>query len=153
MTPFSDPEDAALVSELRECGLLTPSAAERIDAALGRAEAMTLNRFLLGGRDILDAQAWISWLVRRQDCFRFGPVHWHEHCVGRAPPDLSLEPNLPYRFSADGRPLVAVLRPDRRTATLRRLGAPVALWAAATLGELADLREAWQRAQRWNFDD
>lgn len=154
MTPLADKEDAALLAELRECGLVTPATVERISAELGRPESIALDRFLLAGRAWIDGHAWLAWLIRRRGCSRFGPVAANEVVFAAAGSrDLSAEPNLPYRMTADGRTMFAVLRPDRRAATARRVAPGSALWAAATLDELHALREAWRREQRWGADE
>ncbi|MGH7996512.1 MAG: hypothetical protein ACREFX_09190 [Opitutaceae bacterium] len=139
MITFFDERDAALFSELKECGLLVPSTAERIHAALGRPESASLDRFLLAGSALVDENAWLCWLIRRHGCSRFGPVRRREDSALPAEVD-PLEPNLPYRTTAAAEYMIAVLRPDLREETLRRLKRPRALWAAATLGELNGLR-------------
>jgi hypothetical protein len=57
--------------------------------------------------------------------------------------DGTLDSNLPYRSTAQGRWLIAVLRPDRREESSRRLRGRELLWGAATLAELHELRRAW----------
>jgi hypothetical protein len=137
--------DEALASELRESGILTPDVIERIDAALGRPEHCDLDDFLLSGAEIIKAADWLSWLIRRHGCHRFGRVAWHEDARewlrGGMPDDL----NLPYRRCADGRPLVAVLRPDKVTLTVERMRKETPVWAAATLAEVRALKIAWER--------
>lgn len=144
MTPLNDPSEIALMAEIREAGLITPATIERIDVALGRPERLRLAQVLLAGRDWIDENEWIVWLVRRWSCTRFGPVRFADRLGVAVTADLSAEANLPYRRTADGRLMLAVLRPD--------LAGAGALRAAATLREMQDLRQAWRRAQRWEDD-
>jgi hypothetical protein len=145
MMHFLEPRaDADLLAELRDAGLLTPETIERIDVRMGRPESGRLDDFLLAGAGDIPAPDWIAWLIRRHGCHRFGPVRWNE-ALGRGPQIEPVDsPNLPYGMSRDGGLLVAVLRPDLRSALERRRLAPRLLWAAATLRECADLRSAWR---------
>jgi hypothetical protein len=153
MMHFMDPAaDGELLAELKDASVLAPDAIARIDALLGSPESGALNDFLLAGADIIPEPAWLTWLIRRHDCHRFGRVTWHDEAARWARGGVPPECNLPYRPTADGAILVAVLRPDRRAATTARLTpapadplAPRLHWAAATLREMRELRTAWER--------
>jgi len=153
MMHFRDPAaDGELLAELKDESVLAPDAIARIDALLGSPESGALNDFLLAGAAIIPEPAWLTWLIRRHDCHRFGRVAWHDEAAGWARGGVPPDGNLPYRRAADGAILVAVLRPDRRAATAARLRpatadppAPRLHWAAATLREMRELRSAWER--------
>lgn len=136
--------DETLVSDLREAGVLTPDVMERIDSFLGRPEHCRLDEFLLSGADFIKSNEWISWLIRRHRCHRFGRVTWPDDASGWIDGAMPADGNLPYRRCADGRVLVAVLRPDKLPATFERLKESRPLWAAATLRELRDLKTAME---------
>ena len=141
---FLDPTaDRELMAELKDAGLLSPDIIERIDVRMGRPETGTLDAFLLAGADSISEPDWISWLIRRHGCHRFGPVVWAEDMGSRVQGDLTAVSNLPYKASRDGGLLVAMLRPDRREESAERFRAPRLLWAAATLREAEALRTAW----------
>ena len=127
---------------------MNPRAIEKIGELLGRPETCTLNDFLLAGCGIIPERDWLSWLIRRHGCHRFGRVAWDSGITLPTGPDAETEPNLPYRMAAGGRALVAMLRPDLADATRKRLGPVRPLWAAATLSELGALRAAWSRHSR-----
>lgn len=145
MMHFTERADGEWLAELKEAGLLTPDVTERIDAAMGRPESGTLNDFLMAGADIIPAEAWIFWLIRRFACHRFGQAVWKDPAVvwarGPAPPDG----NLPLRCCANGALVVAVLRPDLREATAERYPGRKLHWSAASLREMRDLHAAWRR--------
>jgi len=147
MIVFEDTRDRELLAELKEAGLVTPITLESICARLVPGEEPGLSEFLLAGADLVPEADWLTWMIRRHGCFRFGPVHlaadfgserWQALAYRELPP-LEQHPNLPYAMlpvPAAGRPacLVAVLRPDY----------PVpGLPAAATLPEIRDLRRRW----------
>jgi hypothetical protein len=146
MMHFMERADGAWLAELREAGLLTPDLTERIDAAMGRPESGTLNDFLMAGADILSAEAWLSWLIRRYGCHRFGRAVWREEAASWACSPAPADGNLPLRTCADGSLVVAVLRPDRREATAGRYPERKLHWAAASLREMRDLHTVWRRA-------
>lgn len=149
MIPFQDPgADGELFAELREVGLVNPKAIGKIEDLLGRPETCTLNDFLLSGCGVIPERDWLSWLIRRHGCHRFGRVAWDPGMAVPAGLDADTEPNLPYRLAAGGCALVAVLRPDVADATRECLGPVRPLWAAATLSELGALRAAWSRRSR-----
>lgn len=135
--------DRELLAELKEAGILTPDAIDRIDASLGRPEAGTLNEFLLAGAGIVRENDWLSWLIRRHGCHRFGRVAWHDEAMRWRPAGDSVGFNLPFRESADGHPMVAVLRPDGLPAAAQVLRCARPIWAAATLEEIRYLRSEW----------
>jgi len=137
--------DGELLAELKDDSVLAPDIIARIDAAMGRPESGTLNDFLLAGADVIPERTWLSWLIRRHGCHRFGLVAWHDEAAGWARGGVPPEPNLPYRRCADGAILVAVLRPDRLRVTAGRWQAPRLHWAAATLREMRNLRSAWEQ--------
>jgi hypothetical protein len=139
--------DERFASELREAGVLTPDVMERIDASLGRPEHCLLDDFLLSGADFINSNEWISWLIRRHGCHRFGRVAWPEDASDWIRESAPVDGNLPYRRCVDGRILVAVLRPDRLPAASERWKASRPLWAAATLGEIRDLKKSWDGVQ------
>ena len=144
---FTDPSlDAPMLTELKEMGLLTPATIERIDQALDRPETGTLNEFLLGGAEIIPERDWLSWLIRRHGCHRFGRVAWREEAAAWAQIDPPADGNLPYRRGLKGDPLIALLRPDRWEATAARFGGARPHRAAATLGEIRELARAWARS-------
>jgi hypothetical protein len=70
--------DGELMAELRDTGVLAPDLIDRIEAAMGRPECGTLNDFLLAGADLIPEKPWLSWLIRRHGCHRFGRVAWHD---------------------------------------------------------------------------
>jgi hypothetical protein len=142
---FLDPKaDGELMAELREVSLLSPDILERIDARMGQPETGTLDDLLLAGADWICEPDWISWLIRRHGCHRFGPVSWAKETGFRARGEVAALSNLPYRVSADGGLLIATLRPDRRAEAAASFPAPRLLWAAATLRETRTLRSEWQ---------
>jgi hypothetical protein len=135
--------DGELLAELKDAGVLTPDAIDRIHLEMGRPECGTLSEFLLAGAGIVPEKPWLYWLIRRHGCHRFGRVILEEGeavCTGAAP---QAEDNLPYRQCTDGALLVAVLRPDRTAATAQRLAPRRLHWAAGTLAEMRDLRASW----------
>ena len=142
--------DSPLLAELRDEGVLAPDVVSRIDEALGRPETGTLCDFLLAGAPFIPETPWLSWLIRRHGCHRFGRALWcgdgEEWACGEAPPGS----NLPYRSCADGSILVAVLRPDLMDATAARLGSRRLHRAAATPAEIRALRSAWNRLPGWD---
>lgn len=137
MITFSDPAERELVAELKEAGLLTPIIMEQISRSLARSDRAGLDDFLLAGAPFIPERDWLSWLIRRHRCYRFGPVRlaadaetWKATVVG---------PNLPYLQRPSGDHLVGILRPDL----------PAGGWrAAATLSELGELRKAWNQLRR-----
>jgi len=135
--------DGELLAELKEFGILNPDTIGRIDLSLGRPESCTLNDLLMAGERVIPEKDWLSWLIRRHGCHRFGRVAWRPEASAWARPEMAAEHNLTYRQTADGRPIVAVLRPDATAATAERLAGPRPLWAAATLTEIRALRAAW----------
>jgi hypothetical protein len=130
------------MAELKDAGLLAPDVIDRIDAILGRPETGTLNEFLLAGAGVIPERPWLTWLIRRHGCHRFGRVAWQ----GEGAPWAQSEPtepgNLPYRECDDRSLLVAVLRPDLLGETERRWPGPQHR-AAATLAEIRALHAAW----------
>lgn len=132
--------DEILASELREAGILTPDVVERIDASLGRPEHCLLDDFLLSGANFIRTNEWLSWLIRRNGCHRFGRVVRPVDGSAWTGDGVPADGNIPYRYCADGRLLVAVLRPDKMPATVERLKDSRPLWAAATLREIGELR-------------
>jgi len=136
--------DGELMAELRDAGVLAPDMIDRIEAAMGRPECGTLNDFLLAGADIIPAQPWLSWLIRRHGCHRFGRVAWHDEAGAWVRDGPSADGNLPFRRGAPDCALVAVLRPDCREATSRWVKVPRLHWAAGTLGEIRQLHLAWR---------
>jgi hypothetical protein len=137
--------DETLVSELREAGVLTPDVMEHIDASLGRPEDCLLDEFLLSGAEFIRENDWISWLIRRHGCHRFGRVFWPDNGSAWINGCLPDDGNIAYRRCANGDVLVAVLRPDKIPDTSERLKGVRPLWAAATLREIRDLRATWNR--------
>lgn len=148
MILFEDPRDRELLAELKEAGLVSPITLEAICSQLPPREEPGLSEFLLAGAEQIKEADWLTWMIRRHGCYRFGPVRlspdfgslrWQALAGGGEPGPVALHPNLPYALlpvPAAGRPscLVAVLRPDY----------PVpGLPAAATLRELRDVRQAW----------
>jgi len=140
--------DEIFVSELREAGILTPDVMERIDSSLNRPEHCLLDEFLLAGAGFIKTNDWLSWLIRQHGCHRFGRVAWSGDACAWISEGLPADGNLPYRRCADGRVMVAVLRPDRLPATYERLRDSRPLWAAATLNEILDLKNAWNGFHR-----
>ena len=135
--------DHELLAELKEAGILAPDTIERIDASLGRPEAGALDDFLLAGAGVISEKDWLGWLIRRHGCHRFGLVSWDDEALRWRPAGEIAGCNLPYRAAADGRPMVAVLRPDQLPATAAVLQGARPLWAAASLEEIRALRRAW----------
>jgi hypothetical protein len=147
MIVFEETRDRELLAELKEAGLVTPITLEAICARLASWEDPGLSEFLLAGAELIDEANWLTWMIRRHGCYRFGPVklaadfgseRWQAVASGELPP-VSHHPNLPYALlpvPASGRPacLVAVLRPDYPVS-----GLP----AAATLTEIRELRRRW----------
>ena len=137
--------DGRLLAELRDEGVLGPDVISRIDESLGRPETGTLGDFLLAGAPFIPEKPWLSWLIRRHGCHRFGRASWggdgEQWACGEAPPG----PNLPYRSCADGSILVAVLRPDLLGETAARLGPRTLHPAAATPAETRALLSVWGR--------
>ena len=138
--------DGELMAELRDTGVLTPDLIDRIDAAMGRPESGTLNDFLLAGASLIPEQPWISWLVRRHGCHRFGRVRWQEEAAEWARAGLGNTGNLPFRRGPSGCVLVAVLRPDSLEETARDFPGTRLCWAAGSLTEIQRLHVAWRRA-------
>ena len=134
--------DESLFADLRDAGVVTPDAINRIDEAMGRPEGATLDEFLLAGADHIPEADWLYWLIRRHGCHRFGRVRWDPASLRVIPDPAPADPNLPYRMCREGSLLVAVLRPDLRDATRERLPDRRLLWAAATLREIRTLRAA-----------
>jgi hypothetical protein len=146
MMHFAEPAaDGELMAELRDAGILAPDVIDRIDALLGRPETGTLNEFLLAGAEIIPEKPWLTWLIRRHGCHRFGRVGWRGEKAAWAQRDRPKEGNLPYRECEDHSLLLAVLRPDLLEITSRQWPAPLHR-AAATLTELRDLQAAWSQA-------
>ena len=137
--------DAEFLADLKEAGILTPDVIERIDASLGRPENGTLDGFLVAGADFVRTDHWLSWLIRSHGCHRFGRVNWREEAAEWARTGAPSEANIPYRRCGDGSLLVAVLRPDRLPASAERWRTSRLLRAAATLGEIRELKSAWVR--------
>ncbi len=147
MMHFANPAvDGPLLAELREVGVLTPEVMDRIDERMGRPETGTLNEFLLAGADFIAEGVWLTWLIRRHRCHRFGRVRWNQEIATWANEASLTEGNLPYRRCTDGAMLVAVLRPDAMKLTSQRWPATRLHAAAATLRELHDLHQQWQAA-------
>lgn len=147
MMHFTNPSiDGPCLAELREVGVLTPDVIERIDESIGRPETGTLNEFLLVGTDLIPEGAWLTWLIRRHGCHRFGRVQWHRDTAMWAKEASPAEGNLPYRSCADGVLLVAVLRPDVMPMTIQRWPTVRLHGAAATLRELRELHQHWPQA-------
>jgi hypothetical protein len=143
---FMDPTpDTELLAALKDEGVLAPDIVARIDESMGRPESGTLDAFLLAGAEHIPEKAWLSWLIRRHGCHRFGRVGWREEAAGWAGQGVPPDGNLPFRRCADGSVLVAVLRPDRLPATVARLGVTRVHPAAATLREIRDLAAEWRR--------
>lgn len=138
--------DGGFIAELRDAGILTPDAIERIDAAMGRPETGTLTDFLLAGADIVPERTWLTWLIRRHGCHRFGRVEWNREIAPRIPNRMSIGENLPYRACADGSLLVAVLRPDRLTEDIEQFAPQRCIKAAVTLREARELRSVWRHS-------
>ena len=137
--------DGELMAELRDAGLLAPDVIDRIDAILGRPETGTLNDFLLAGAELVPEKPWLTWLIRRHGCHRFGRVLWPETGAAWTRVELPAAGNLPYRECDDRSLLVAVLRPDLLEET--RLSWPGPQFpAAATLVEIRALHAAWRSA-------
>ena len=141
--------DGRLMAELRDEGVLAPDVISRIDEAMGRPESGTLSDFLLAGAAHIPGKPWLTWLIRRHGCHRFGRVAWagdaQEWACGNPPPG----PNPPYRSCPDGSLLVAILRPDLVDATDARFAPRRLHRAAATPVEVAALRSAWRRLPGW----
>jgi hypothetical protein len=137
-TPAS--ADGQLLSELKDASVLTPDVIDRVYSAMGRPESGTLDEFLQAGADFIPHNGWLTWLIRRHGCHRFGKVAWHETAVAWPEDECFCDGNIPYRTCANDRVLVAVSRPDRLDATRRRLRPLRPLWAAATLGEIRELK-------------
>ncbi len=147
MMHFTNPAaDGPCLAELREVGLLTPDIIEKIDSGMGRPETGVLNEFLLAGADFVSESAWLTWLIRRHGCHRFGRVQWNTETATWIKGADSTDGNLPYRRCADGALLVAVLRPDAMPATSQRWPHVHLHSAAATLRELRELRQLWPQA-------
>jgi hypothetical protein len=146
MMHFAEPAvDGELMAELRDAGLLAPDVIDCIDAILGRPETGTLNEFLLAGAELVPEKPWLTWLIRRHGCHRFGRVAWPEQGAAWTRLELPEAGNLPYRECDDGSLLVAVLRPDLLEATRLSWPAPQHR-AAATLAEMRALHAAWRSA-------
>lgn len=135
--------DGQLLAELKDSGVLTPDAIDRIHGEMGRPETGTLSEFLLSGAGCIPEKPWLYWLIRRHGCHRFGRVALRGDAAAIRAEESAGDGNLPFRVCADGGLLVAVLRPDLRDALEKRRLAPRLLWAAATLKESTDLRAAW----------
>jgi hypothetical protein len=136
-------EDDLLVVELREAGLLTPEIIKKIDSTLTKPSPINLSEFLLAGADYINTGHWLSWLIRKKGCYRFGTVKWNDQAKLWSYQGLPSDANFPYLLSGEERGLVAVLRPDRLHVTAQRLRALRPLWAAATLSEIKALRNSW----------
>jgi hypothetical protein len=132
--------DDSLLAELKDAEVLDPGSIERIHEAMGRPESGSLTEFLLAGADIIPGNPWLTWLIRRHGCHRFGRVSWRQGEAGWGIAPAAMGPNLPYRRTTEGVFLVAVLRPDLLAATAKRLSPHRLLRAAGTLSELRDLR-------------
>jgi hypothetical protein len=146
MMHFAEPAaDGELMAELRDAGLVAPDAIERIDALMGRPETGTLNEFLLAGAAVIPERPWLTWLIRRHGCHRFGRVAWPGEAGAWARAELPADGNLPYRECEDHSLLLAVLRPDLLAATGRRWPGRLHR-AAATLAEIRALHAAWKEA-------
>jgi len=137
--------DGELFGELREAGILTPEVIDRIDALMERPETGTLNNFLLAGADLVPEKTWLTWLIRRHGCHRFGRVSLHDEMLGWRRDGPALDGNLPYRRATDGSVFVAVLRPDLKEGAVKGWPMSRLMWAAASLRELSDLHAAWRR--------
>ena len=135
--------DGELLAELKDESVLAPDVIARIDDAMGRPESGTLNEFLIAGAEFVPENAWLSWLIRRHGCHRFGRVAWRDESAEWARAGPPPEGNLPFRRCPDGAWLVAVLRPDLLPATAARFKGVRFHAAAATLGEMAALRSAY----------
>ena len=139
--------DDGLLAELKDAGVLDPGSIERIHEAMGRPESGSLTDFLLAGSDVIPEGPWLTWLIRRYGCHRFGRVAWRP---GEAECGVALGaigPNLPYRWATHGTLMVAVLRPDQLAVTASLLAPRRLLWAAGTLLELRNLRNSWVNAR------
>jgi hypothetical protein len=148
MSHFSDAADRELFAELREVGLLSPDVVQAIQAARAPREGETLTEFLLAGAGAISAPDWLSWLIRRHGCHRFGPVRLALDGFEALPVErICAEPNPPYRRAPGGRLLCAVVRPDKRQSTAETLKPFRLEWAAATLGEVVGLKKAWADAR------
>jgi hypothetical protein len=138
MITFAAPEDREMLAELKEAGLVTPIVLEAIHHRLDRMENPDLNGFLLAGAEVIDELDWLSWLIRRHGCYRFGPVRLGIEVGSER---WTESPNLPYAVlpvPQEGmrKCLAGVLRPDLPVNGLR---------AAATLKELRQLKADWER--------
>lgn len=137
--------DGRLLAELKDAGVLSPDIIEQIYAAMGRPENGTLDEFLQAGADFIRENDWLSWLIRRHGCHRFGRAIRHETATLWEECGLPADGNFPYRRCGTGHVLVAVSRPDRFEGTQRRVKGFRPLWAAATLREILDLRAGQKR--------
>jgi hypothetical protein len=139
--------DGGLLADLKDAGILDPGTMERIHESMGRPESGTLSDFLLAGAELIPENPWLYWLIRRHGCHRFGRVAWpaEKDTLGGVP--SSGPPNLPYRCTAEGAWMVAVLRPDQLAVTASLLAPRRLLWAAGTLLELRNLRNSWVNAR------
>ena len=147
MLHFLDPAaDGEWMAELKDAGLLAPDKIDRIDALMGRPESGTLNAFLLAGADLVPEQPWLSWLIRRHGCHRYGKAVCRAKTLPGRQIEIPPDGNLPYRQCEDRALLVAVLRPDLLPATGERLQAWSWHRAAATLREVRDLHAAGRSA-------
>jgi hypothetical protein len=136
--------DGEWMAELKDAGLLAPDQIDRIDERMGRPESGSLNAFLLAGADLVPEKPWLTWLIRRHGCHRYGAAVWRGEPLAWQPTGIASDGNLPYRQCEDQRLLVAVLRPDLLPATGARLQPRSWLRAAATLREMRDLHRAWE---------
>ena len=134
--------DDSLLAELKDAEVLDPGSIERIHEAMGRPESGSLTEFLLAGADVIPENPWLTWLIRRHGCHRFGRVSWRQGEAEWSVAPAAMGPNLPYRRTPEGVLLVAVLRPDLLADTAKRLSPHRLLWAAGTLPELRGLRNA-----------
>jgi hypothetical protein len=139
-------DDGGLLAELKDAEVLDPGSMEQIHELMGHPESGSLTEFLLAGANVIPVNPWLYWLIRRHGCHRFGRVSLHAEEAGDGRAQAPMDANLPYRRTPGGALLVAVLRPDLMAATAKRLAPNRALWAAGTLPEIRDLREAWLRA-------
>lgn len=138
------PRDNECLAELRDMGVLTPSTLEQINARLGRPERCDLIEFLLGGADLISEGLWLTWLIRRHECHRFGRVKWKETMIALEKGGPLGDGNLPYQRCADGSLLVAVMRPDLLSSAISFWKTPALHLAATTLPEMHELRRAWR---------
>ena len=138
------PRDGECLAELRDMSVLTPDILDQIDARLGRRERGTLNEILLGGADLIPEGPWLTWLIRRHHCHRFGRVKWKEAMAALGKGGPIGDGNLPYQRCVDGSLLLAVMRPDLLPSAMDFWKAATTHLAAASLVEMRELYAAWQ---------